>query len=597
MRPVRFLFVRLAFAVWCLFPAAAFAFEITLDAPAADDDLRARLEAGSLVFAARADGTTDGQDIVAAAQSDYKRLVSLLYERGYFGPSVRILVDGQEAASISPFAEMSDIRSVVISVEPGPQFRFGRTRVAPLAPETELPGEFASGEQAALSAIQKAAKAGVNGWRDQGHAKADVSGQSITANHRTTALDVDLSLAPGPRLTFGNLVYKGNSRVRDKRVREIAGLPTGETFDPDKAKRVATRLRRTGTFKSVDLREADQIGPDDTLDMTLALVDDLPRRFGFGGELESRDGISVSAFWLHRNITGAADSLRFDASVEQIAAQSGGTDWRLGGLYTRPATLGPDTDLTFGIEVKQEDEDLYFLRQAGSRIGLVRHFSDRLETRVGLGFRLSEVDDNYGHREFAIYAAPLGVTWDQRDNILDPTRGYYINAELVPYLGYSDAENGVYFESDMRAYRGLGANNRVILAGRLQLGSLFGPSLGETPPDLLFYSGGGDTVRGQPYQSNFVTVGGISSGGLSFVGLSGELRVRTTDTITAVAFYDAGFVGETSDITGAGKWHAGAGLGLRYNTGFGPLRVDLAAPISGGTGDGLQLYIGIGHAF
>ena len=589
--------MRMAFAAVCLYPASVLAFEVTLDAPAADKDLRERLAAASLVFAAKADGTDDGQDIVAAAQSDYKRMVGLLYEQGYFGPRVRIQVNGQEAADISPFANIPTVRNVVISVTPGTRFRFGRAQVKPLAPDTELPAEFATGEQAAVSTIQKTARAGVEGWRDQGYAKAEVSNQSITANHRTSQLDVDLALAPGPRLSFGNLVYKGKSRVREKRIREISGLPTGETFDPEKAKRVATRLRRTGTFKSVNLREADQVGADDTLDMTLALVDDLPRRIGFGGEVESTDGVSVSAFWLHRNITGAADRLRFDASIEQIAAQSGGTDWRIGGLYTRPATLGPDTDMTFGIEIKQEDEDLYFLRQAGSRIGLVRHFSDQLEMRIGLGFRISEVDDNYGHRDFAIYSVPLGVTWDQRDNALDPTRGYYVNAELAPYLGFSDAENGVYFKSDMRAYRGLGADNRVILAGRLQLGSVFGPSLSETPPDFLFYTGGGDTVRGQPYQSNFVTVGGVSSGGLSFIGLSGELRVKTTNTITAVAFYDAGFVGETSDFTGAGNWQAGAGLGLRYNTGFGPLRVDLAAPVSGGTGDGVQLYIGIGHAF
>ena len=66
---------------------------------------------------------------------------------------------------------------------------------------------------------------------------------------------------------------------------------------------------------------------------------------------------------------------------------------------------------------------------------------------------------------------------------------------------------------------------------------------------------------------------------------------------SAVAFYDAGFVGEKSDFSGDGKWHSGAGLGVRYNTGFGPLRLDLAAPVEGDTGDGLQLYIGIGHAY
>ena len=104
-------------------------------------------------------------------------------------------------------------------------------------------------------------------------------------------------------------------------------------------------------------------------------------------------------------------------------------------------------------------------------------------------------------------------------------------------------------------------------------------------------------MRGQPYQSNFVTIDGRESGGLSFIGISGELRIKTTESISAVAFYDAGFVGETSNFAGSGNWHAGAGLGVRYHTSFGPIRVDLALPVSGDTSGGTQLYVGIGQAF
>ena len=94
-----------------------------------------------------------------------------------------------------------------------------------------------------------------------------------------------------------------------------------------------------------------------------------------------------------------------------------------------------------------------------------------------------------------------------------------------------------------------------------------------------------------------MTVNGNRSGGLSFVGLSGELRVKTTSAISAVAFYDAGFVGETSNFSGAGNWQSGAGVGIRYHTSIGPIRVDVGWPVSGDTSGGTQLYIGIGQAF
>ncbi|MCP4820442.1 MAG: BamA/TamA family outer membrane protein [Shimia sp.] len=578
-------------------PLSASAFDVRLDGVSQDDPLYESLSASSLIFQAKAEGITGGQDLLAAAQADYKRLVGLLYEAGYFGPNIRIRLDGREAADISPFADVSNVNTIVLTVKPGPQFRFGTARVTPIAPDTELPETFAAGEPASVSAIQDAAVAAIDGWRDKGHAKADVAGQTIVADHRSSELDAEVVITPGRELTFGRLIYDGGSSVKADRVHKIADLPTGERFDPAEARRAATRLRRTGTFRAVDLKESEESNPDGSLDMRLSLVDDKKRRVGFGAELESRDGLSLSAFWLHRNFLGGAEKLRFDVSIDNIGAQNGGTDFRIGTLYTRPATLESNTDLTFGVEIKQEDEPLYLIRQIGTVASLRRVHSERFETEIGMAIFVSEVEDNFGSRDFTVYGVPVRAKYDARDEITNPTRGYYLAATAFPYLGFSDAANAVLISGDARIYQGFGFDNQVIAAARIQVGSIIGPSIRETPPDLLFFSGGGGTVRGQPYQSNFVSVGGIDSGGLSFLGISGELRVKVTQQISAVAFYDAGFVGETSDIWGAGNWHAGAGLGARYNTGFGPLRVDLGVPVSGDTTGGPQLYIGIGHAF
>jgi translocation and assembly module TamA len=589
---------RVLWAVlFCFAPSLAAAFDVQLSGIAQENDLYDRVSGSSLVFQAKAEEIQDGQDIVAAAQADYKRLIGVLYEAGYFGPTIRIRVDGREAADISPFSNIASVTQVVLDVDTGPHFRFGTAQVAPITPDTELPAGFASGESASVSVIKDAAGAAVDGWRDAGHAKANVADQSITADHRAAQLDAKVDIDPGPELTFGALKYAGGSDVREERVRRIADLPTGERFDPEEARRVAKRLRRTGTFRAVDLREAETPNPDGSLDMELAVVDDLKRRIGAGAELESTDGLSLSAYWLHRNVLGGAENLRFDVSVDNLGAQSGGVDYRFGTLYSRPATFEANTNLNIGFEIKQEDEDLYFLRQVGTVIGLHRVHSERFETEVGLGVFISEVEDNFGKRDFSIYGVPVRIKYDARDDIVEPTRGYYIGATAFPYLGYSDAENGLMVTGDFRTYRGFGLDNKLVVAARVQVGSIIGPDISETPPDLLFFSGGGGTVRGQPYQSNFVSVGGIDSGGLSFLGLSGEVRLRMSEKISAVAFYDGGFVGETADFTGAGNWHAGAGLGARYNTGFGPMRVDLGMPVSGDTSGGPQLYIGIGHAF
>jgi translocation and assembly module TamA len=138
----------------------------------------------------------------------------------------------------------------------------------------------------------------------------------------------------------------------------------------------------------------------------------------------------------------------------------------------------------------------------------------------------------------------------------------------------------------------------VTAALRLQFGSLIGPSLTESPPFYRFYSGGGGTVRGQDYQSLAVDVGGDRTGGRSFVGISAEARMRFSETITVVGFYDWGFVAAESFVDGGGDSHSGAGLGLRYNTGIGPIRLDLATPVSGAAdASDFYIYVGIGQAF
>jgi translocation and assembly module TamA len=192
---------------------------------------------------------------------------------------------------------------------------------------------------------------------------------------------------------------------------------------------------------------------------------------------------------------------------------------------------------------------------------------------------------------------PTAVTLDRRDDPLNATQGFFVRAELEPFSILNQGQAGARYGLDLRGYRAFGAAERTVLAGRLQFAGLFGPDAQDAPPDFLLYSGGGGTVRGQPYQSLDVDYGTSSLGGRSFLGLSTEMRVDVIDSIGVVGFADAGYVGAESLMDGSGDWHAGAGLGLRYDTPVGPIRFDVAGPVAGDTGSGVQIYIGIGQAF
>ncbi len=587
-------------ALLCLLGWGAHAADLQITGLPADSDLLEPLRRGSLLAEqTSAETTPSSQELVAAAQADYTRLLAVLYDAGYFGPVISIKLDGREASTIPPVQPPGSVRQAVITVTPGPQFRFRRAAITPLAPETELPEGYAAGQVAGLSVIKSAVASGVEGWRNQGHAKAQLADQNLTARHPDRSLSADLRLAPGPKLTFGNLIVKGNENVRTERIVEITGLPTGQTFSPDELRRAQRRLQRTGAFSSSALIEADNIGPNDTLPITAQVAEAKPRRFGFGAELSSLEGLTLSAFWLHRNLLGGAERLRFEAEISGIGGNSGGEDYAVGVRFERPATFNEDTNFYALAQIEQLDEVNFFSRQLDLEAGIERFANDNRTYTAGIGLRTAETRDAFGNNSYSLVTFPLSAEFDYRDDKLNATSGYFAKAELTPFVAIDGAADGLRTVLDLRYFRSLGEVRPVTLAFRGQLGSVVGPALSTAPADYLFYSGGGGTVRGQPFQALGVDLGGGNvTGGRSFVGLSTEARVKVTDRIGVVGFIDGGYIGSEEFFDGSGTWHTGAGLGIRYDTGIGPIRVDVGVPTSGpSVSEDFQIYIGIGQAF
>jgi translocation and assembly module TamA len=567
--------------------------------PGAEESLRDDLLTASLLRQLREDGRGDPSEVLAAAREDYARLTGALYAQGYYGGEIHILLDGREAAGIAPLDVPDRINAAAIRIEPGPRFRFGTARMRPYARGTKLPQAYADTKPALSTAIADAANAGVDGWRAIGHAKAALAGQTIVADHARQTLDSLILLEPGPKLRFGRLAISGQERTRTERMYDIAGFPSGEVFDPDALEEVSDRLRRTGVFQSVAVEEAETPNADGTLDIAISVVEEVPRRFGFGAQVSSSDGLELSGYWMHRNLFGGAERLTLEGEISNIAGVADATDYRIGARLERPATLTPDTSFFLTTEAERYELGDITVDQLTFGTGLAHVFSPELRGEVALEYTYARADILGFNLTFKQVALPAFLEWDRRDDRLNATKGFYLKAEATPFLGFDATGSGAQVKGDFRAYRRLGGGERVVLAGRAQLGAVLGPSLAETPPDYLFYSGGGGTVRGQPYQSlgaaGAIGTRTFETGGQSFAALSGEVRTRVTETISVVGFYDAGFIG-AEDFSN-GRWHSGAGLGLRYDTGLGPLRLDVAAPVSGDTGSGVQLYLGIGQAF
>lgn len=483
--------------------------DIRVDAAseADEEEIAAALEAASSLVAGDVEGLETPQEVAAAALSDYSNALGVLYDRGYYSGVVSVMLDGREVSDIELLALPDAFGRAVIRVETGPRFTFREASIAPVNSDTELPEGFTPGAVAETAVVRNAVSATIEGWRQDGYAKARTVSEEAIAYHDVAELSVRIGVDQGPRVRFGDMIIASDSAVRQSALRRIAGFPSGERFDPDDVQTVTGRLRATGAFSAVTLSEAETVNPDGTMDMRLEVSDRKPRRIGFGAEYSTLEGVGFTAFWLHRNIFGGAERLRFDGSVSNIGTAESGIDYGVSARLDIPAIYGADTDGYLLGSLSREDEPTYISNRAEVEVGVTRILNDRYTVELGLGLSYSETEDDLGNREFLLLTLPATLTYDVRSDELNPRQGYFATATATPFYGLTGTESGMKFDFDARAYLGFGKGDPTVAAFRLQLGSVVGPDEESAPPDFLYTSGGGGTVRGQPYQSLAVDLG------------------------------------------------------------------------------------------
>ena len=428
----------------------------------------------------------------------------------------------------------------------------------------------------------------------------------MIAEHPTSRVDATITIDPGREAHYGPLRVTGQDRMDAGFIAYMASLPEGDSFDPDRIRAAEDRLGRLGVFSSIRLEEAEQIEPDGTLPFTLAVEERKRRTYGFGATYSSLDGFGASAYAMHRNLLGRAERLRLDTSVGRIGQTSDPADfdYSVALSFVRPGVINPDTNFGASVIAQQLEFDTYDERSVTGRIGLSRPAGRWLTGEAFLEVSKARyVDDAFGIRHFTTVAAVGRVQYDRRDNPLDATRGYYLAGDLRPSYEFDYEKTALRGTLEGRIYRAFGADRRFVLAGRAKVGSYYGASIAESPPDQLFFTGGGGSIRGYAYRSIGVEMelpdGETETvGGKGLVEGSLEARARLWGNFGGVAFVDAGIVTANTNFGGADDLRYGVGIGLRYYTGFGPLRFDLATPIDPRREDStVAVYIGIGQAF
>lgn len=578
-------------------------YSVTLKAPGAPDALVQQLKDASSLVADQGQPVSGTIGLMSKARNDREQLVAALYENARYDGVVTIAIAGQALDTLPPDTTFPSGKPVpvTITVDPGQVFRLGTISLTGDTAGID-PARFGlvRGGDASSTNVLDAEQQIRDKLKAEGRPLARVSERKVVANHDTATLDVALKLSAGPVAPFGKVSVNGAESVDPDFVAHMTGIEKGERYAPQALKDARDNLLGLDVFNSVSVKTADALAPDGTIPVTVTVSERKPRFLGIGATLSNTEGLGVEGYWGHRNLFGHAESLRLDGKVGGVGRtlEPGRLDYSAAIVFGKPGIFGPSSKFTGSLKTAFEHPDAYDRFTVGGSVGLTRKLDKRQTVSGEFDLDWSRIEDSFGLTKHLLASVPLRYIYDARDNTLDPTTGFRVAAFGQPAYDILTGATFAKMSVEGSVYHALDDKAHYVAAARAKIGTIVGAGLADIPADQRFYAGGGGSVRGYAYQGiGPKDASGTPTGGRSLFEASAELRVKVTDTIGVVPFVDAGTVSaaQTPDF---GKLRFGAGLGLRYDTAFGPLRVDVAVPLNREPGDpNYGIYAGIGQSF
>ncbi len=583
-----------------------FPYTVTLQV-SGGDELRSALESASALVSDKSTPPSGEAGLIARANNDLERLVGRLYMSGYYAGTVDIRIAGVslEAALRMPSLPGPRPVPVTITVDPGPQFTFadvavqGTSGTAGDALGSPSSYGLVSGDIANSEKVLRAESQIISQLKAESYAFAAIERREIVADHKTNTLDVRLVASTGPRTVFGPVTVSGADVTDPDFIISQARLPVGEPYNPERVEEARKRLNELGIFSSVLIVEGEQAGPDGALPMKIEVAERKRNVIGAGANWSSSEGFGLEAYWRRRNLFGRGELLTVEGSVGRLGDNSlDDLEYAARIAFEKPGAFGPRTTFTTSLSARQEIPDAYRSRNITADAFVRREFSDALSVRVGGEVQFADEVDVFGARSYLLTGVIGEIAYDTRDDKLNPTKG--INALFSAEPAY-DAKGNTFMlftKGEVSTYQALDDARRFVLAGRLGAGSIVAPSVRSVPAARRFFSGGGGSIRGYAYRNVGPRLNGEVTGGRSFVQASAELRMKVTEEIGLVGFVDAGnsFDAMYPDFSEGVK--VGVGAGVRYFTPIGPLRLDVAVPLSPEKDDPkFAVYVGLSQAF
>ncbi len=558
---------------------------------APDQRIHRLLEDAADTFTLRESPPASVELLRKRARGDAARMEEILKSEGYYGGEV-----AQKVAGGGPPVE------VLFEVRPGPlytiesldlQLPSGASPFQTPALEGEKPWSLEPGDPARAGDVLDAREGLVQLLKNHGYPFADADRPRAFVDHSARSVRIELAVKPGPRARFGRVVVSGLERVEEPYVLGKLAWKEGDLFNASLLEQTRDRLIGTGLFATADVKSGESLDAQERVPVHLRLKERKPRTVAFGLRYRTDEGPGARGSWKHRNIFGRAERLSLDATVSPDLLG-------LDSVFRKPEFLRPDQSLLVEAGTGTESPDAYTSRSFRTAVGLEREISNHLMVGGGLALKVSRVDQLGEEEHYGLISLPLRLDADKSDDLLNPQQGWRLALRLTPFVEVLE-EKATFTRGYARLthYLRLMQDPGLVLATRWGVGAIVGAERDRIPPDERFYAGGGGSVRGLPYQSAGPLEGGDPVGGRSLLEVSAELRLRLSSSLGLVGFIDGGRAFEDEMPGSGGSMLWGAGVGVRYFTFLGPLRLDVAVPLDRreGVDDAFQFYVSIGQAF
>jgi len=562
-------------------------YEVTFEGEA-DPDLLDKLEESSQLITLRKEPPQSRAALRRRINGDIDGLRSVLRAEGYYGGGVEARTD-----------EEVEPTQIVIAVKPGPRYRLTDYRINYVGDGEALaldaadfgwtPGMPARGED--VVAIETAL---LDHLHRNGRPKATIADRKAVVDHDAAAMTLTLQVAPGPAAVFGALSIEGLQKVEEDYVRHVVEWPEGEKWDERELDNARRKLANTNLFRTIHVDPADEVDAEGRLAASAAVEEAKHRTLAVGINYSTDEEFGGELSWEHRNLFGRQERLRLSAEGSAVRQQAT-ADFR------KPHFLARDLTFLANITGRAQETDAYDERTGAGFAGLEKRLAEIWTLGIGVSGEYSQIDDDGVESTYAIVGIPIHGGRDTTNDLLDPTGGTRVKLSATPYFATIERDiNFTVLEVEASAYVGLGEEKRVVPAIRLRAGTIVGADTLDIPITKRFFAGGGGSVRGYEYQmAGPLDADGHPTGGSSVLETGVELRWRVTDSIGVVPFVEGGNVYDeaTPDFQQDLFW--AAGLGFRYFTIAGPIRLDVAFPLNrrDGIDSEFQIYVSLGQAF